>query len=100
MNGNRITYADCSQSTTGVTVFVLHVYVFCKECHGYYDMNFVPARVLKEAAAEIAPIITHVFQQSYNTSKLPDDWLQALATPIHKKSLKSDPANCDGAHYP
>ena len=53
----------------------------------------LPARVLKEAAAEIAPIITHIFQQSYNTSKLPDDWLQALVTPIHKKSLKSDPAN-------
>ena len=53
----------------------------------------LPARVLKETAAEIAPIITHIFQQSYNTSKLPDDWLQALVTPIHKKSLKSDPAN-------
>ena len=53
----------------------------------------LPARVLKETAAEIAPIITHIFQQSYNTSKLPDDWLQALVTPIHKKNLKSDPAN-------
>ena len=53
----------------------------------------LPARVLKETAAEIAPIITYIFQQSYNTSKLPDDWLQALVTPIHKKSLKSDPAN-------
>ena len=50
----------------------------------------LPARVLKETAAEIA---TPIFQQSYNTSKLPDDWLQALVTPIHKKSLKSDPAN-------
>ena len=46
-----------------------------------------------ETAAEIAPIITHIFQQSYNTSKLPDDWLQALVTQIHKKKLKSDPAN-------
>ena len=53
----------------------------------------LPARVLKETAAEIAPIITHIFQQSYNTSKLPDDWLQALVTPIHKKSLKPSPAN-------
>ena len=53
----------------------------------------LPARVLKETAEQIAPIITHIFQQSYNTSKLPNDWLQALVTPIHKKSLKSDPAN-------
>ena len=51
------------------------------------------ARVLKETAAEIAPIITHIFQQSYNTYTLPDDWLQGLVTPIHNKSLKSDPAN-------
>ena len=53
----------------------------------------LPARVLKETAEQIAPTITHIFQQSYNTSKLPDDWLQALVTPIHKKSLKSVLAN-------
>ena len=53
----------------------------------------LPYRVLKETAEQIAPIITHIFQQSYNTSKLPNDWLQALVTPIHKKSLKSNPAN-------
>ena len=53
----------------------------------------LPARVLKKTAEQIAPIITHIFQQSYNTNKLPNDWLQALVTPIHKKSLKSDPAN-------
>ena len=45
----------------------------------------LPARVLKETAVEIAPIITHIFQQSYNTSKLPDDWLQALVTPNTQK---------------
>ena len=70
----------------------------------------LPARVLKEAAAEIAPIITQIFQQSYNTSKLPDDWLQALVTPIHKKEpqirhcqlqtqfINMHPLQSDGAH--
>ena len=53
----------------------------------------LPARVLKETAEQIAPIITHIFQQSYNTSNLPNDWLQALVTPIHTKSFKSDLAN-------
>ena len=38
-------------------------------------------------------IITQIFQQSYNTGKLPNDWLQALITYIHKKSHKSDHAN-------
>lgn len=45
-----------------------------------------PARVLKETAVETVPIITPIFQQSYNTCKLPDDWLQALVTPIHQKA--------------
>ena len=54
-------------------------------------MNSQP--VLKETAKQIAPIITQIFQQSYNTGKLPNDWLHALVTPIHKKSHKSDPAN-------
>ena len=49
--------------------------------------------LLKETAKQIASIITQMFQQSYNTGKLPDDWLQALVTHIHKKSHKSDPAN-------
>ena len=31
----------------------------------------LPARVLNETAEQIAPIITHIFQQSYNTRKLP-----------------------------
>ena len=31
----------------------------------------LPARVLRETAEQIAPIITHIFQQSYNTGKLP-----------------------------
>ena len=55
----------------------------------------LPSRVLKvkETAKQIAPIITQIFQQSYNTGKLSNNWLQALVTPIHKKSHKSDPAN-------
>ena len=53
----------------------------------------LPARFLKETAEQISPIITHIFQQSYNTGKLPNDWLQSPVAPIHKKSLKSDPAN-------
>ena len=59
----------------------------------YTGPDELRARVLKENAEQIAPITTHIFQQSYNTSKLPNDWLQALVTPIHKKNLTSDPAN-------
>ena len=57
----------------------------------------LPARVLKETAAEIVPIIIQFYQQSHNTSKLPDDWLPALVTPIHKKA--SNPHQVKPLHY-
>ena len=41
----------------------------------------------------LKPICKLSSQQSDNTGKLPNDWLQAMVAPIHKKSLKSDPAN-------
>ena len=53
----------------------------------------LPACILKETSEQIAPIVRHIFQQSYNTHTLPDDWLKALATAIYKKSHKWDPAN-------
>ena len=59
----------------------------------------LPARVRKDTAEQIAPIITHIFQQSYNTSKLPNDWLQALATPIHKKTLNQTLLTTDPSHF-
>ena len=46
----------------------------------------LPARVLNETAVEIAPMIASYFQQSYNTSNLPDNWLQALITRIYKRA--------------
>jgi len=42
-------------------------------------------RLLKEAAKEIAPILTAIFQQSYERGELPADWKEARVTPIFKK---------------
>ncbi len=41
----------------------------------------------------IAPLITHLFQQSYSTGKLPPDWSNAFVTSIFKKWDKSDSGN-------
>ena len=40
-----------------------------------------------------APIIHHIFQQSYTSGQLLEAWKTALVTAIYKKSNKSDPAN-------
>ena len=45
----------------------------------------IPAKVLKETANEISPIIHHIFQQSYTSGQLPEAWKTALVTAIYKK---------------
>lgn len=52
-----------------------------------------PCRVLKEAAAEIAPFLQFLYTQSVATGQLPADWLKANITPVFKKGDKHQPAN-------
>ena len=53
----------------------------------------IPARILKEAAPEIAPTLRLIFKKSYETGTLPDDWKTANVSAIYKKGDKKDPAN-------
>jgi hypothetical protein len=53
----------------------------------------IPPCFLKECAAELAPMLTLLFQKSLDTGELPDDWLDALVNPIHKKGEKDIPSN-------
>ena len=46
-------------------------------------------RVLKIAAKELAPALSLIFQRSLDTSVLPESWLQANISPIHKKGDRS-----------
>ena len=53
----------------------------------------VPARILKDLAVEISPILALIFQQSLDTGHVPSDWRIANISPIHKKGDKSTPSN-------
>ena len=53
----------------------------------------IPARILRDAAAELAPAFTSLFQQSFNTGIIPSAWKDANVSAIYKKGLRSDPAN-------
>ena len=46
----------------------------------------IPARVLKELAFDLAPILTHLYQQSLNTGTLPEEWKSAFITPVFKRA--------------
>ena len=53
----------------------------------------LPGYFLKCTATEIAPILTHMFQQSLSTGDIPSQWKMTYVTPIHKSGRKSDPQN-------
>ena len=56
--------------------------------------DLLPTRFLKEAATEIAPYLSFIFQQiSINTGEVPLDWKHANVVAIFKKGSRSEAAN-------
>ena len=53
----------------------------------------LPARLLKEFADEISPILTYIFQKSLDSGIIPSDWREANISPIFKKGDRSVPSN-------
>uniref|UniRef100_A0A8D0CDV4 Reverse transcriptase domain-containing protein n=1 Tax=Salvator merianae TaxID=96440 RepID=A0A8D0CDV4_SALMN len=50
-------------------------------------------RVLKELAGVIAEPLAVIFENSWRTGEVPDDWRRANVVPIFKKGKKADPGN-------
>ncbi|KFW88407.1 hypothetical protein N305_02125, partial [Manacus vitellinus] len=50
-------------------------------------------RVMRELAEELTKLLSIIYQQSWLTVEVPDDWKLANVTPIHKKGCKEDPGN-------
>lgn len=53
----------------------------------------IPPWFLKEHAAEIAPILTNIFQDSIESGTVPSRWKSANVCGVFKKGRKSDPSN-------
>ena len=53
----------------------------------------LPSLILKNAANEISPFLKIIFDQSLQTGKLPDDWVEANVAPVFKKGDRHSPAN-------
>ena len=49
----------------------------------------LPARFLKEIAAEVAPALSIIYQASLDQGVLPDIWKTATIVPIHKKGSQT-----------
>ena len=53
----------------------------------------IPARVLREMAPRIAPILATIFQKSINSGTLPSDWFKVHIVPIYKKNDRTTASN-------
>ncbi|KFW82306.1 hypothetical protein N305_03469, partial [Manacus vitellinus] len=50
-------------------------------------------RVMRNLAEELAKPLSIIYQQSWLTGEVPDDWKLANVMPIHKKGWKEDRGN-------
>jgi len=53
----------------------------------------IHSKLLRELAEELAKPLSIIYQQSWLTGEVPDDWRIASVTPIYKKGRKEYPRN-------
>ncbi|GAB0207657.1 mitochondrial enolase superfamily member 1 [Grus japonensis] len=63
------------------------------DTHKSMGLDGIHLRVLRELAEELAKPLSIIYQQSWLTGEVPDDWRLANVTPIYKKGPKEDPGN-------
>ncbi|KFP30659.1 RNA-directed DNA polymerase from mobile element jockey, partial [Colius striatus] len=61
--------------------------------HKSIGPDVIHPRVLKELANVVAKPLSIIFEQSWRTGHVPEDWRKANVTPVFKKGRKDDPGN-------
>ena len=55
--------------------------------------DIIHPRVFRELADIIARLLSIIFEKSWRSGDVPEDWKKANVTPSYKKGLKEDPGN-------
>ena len=55
--------------------------------------DYIPARVMKDCASELTPILKIIFNKSLQEDTVPNDWRHANVMAIFKKGTSHDAAN-------
>ncbi|CAM4548919.1 unnamed protein product [Lepidochelys olivacea] len=76
-----------------VEIEVVRDYLEKLDVHKSMGPDKLHPRVLKELAAVIAAPLAIIFENSWRTGEVPDDWKKANVVPIFKKGKKKDPGN-------
>ncbi|GAB0206301.1 mitochondrial enolase superfamily member 1 [Grus japonensis] len=63
------------------------------DTHKSMGPDGIHLRVPRELAEELAKPLSIIYQQSWLTGEVPDDWRLANVMPIYKKGQKEDPGN-------
>ena len=82
---------DFEITTQGVE-YIIHI---LSNCNPYKSPgpDYIHPYALKATAAEISPMLTHIFQQSLDSGTVPTSWKHAYVTLVFKKGSISDPKN-------
>ncbi|CAM5111223.1 unnamed protein product [Natator depressus] len=72
---------------------VVRDYLEKLDVHTSMGPDALHPRVLKELAAVIAEPLAIIFENSWRSGEVPDDWKKANVVPIFKKGKKEDPGN-------
>ncbi|TRZ25692.1 hypothetical protein HGM15179_001411 [Zosterops borbonicus] len=65
----------------------------CLDIHKSVGPDGIHPRVMRELADELAKPLSIIYNQSWLTGEVLEDWKLASVTPIHKKGGKEDPSN-------
>ncbi|CAM4612895.1 unnamed protein product [Lepidochelys olivacea] len=76
-----------------VEIEVVRDYLEKLDVHKSMGPDELHPRVLKELAAVIAEPLAIIFENSWRTGEVPDDWKKANVVLIFKKGKKEDPGN-------